>query len=86
MTQGLVTIPEAAQIKGVTRSAIYKAIERGDLKAQTILGRKAVKKRDVLAWEPRKAGRRKGSVTSEAAKSRISAAQKARWERIKREE
>jgi excisionase family DNA binding protein len=86
MIQGLITVAEAAQLKGVTRSVLYKAIERGDLKVQLVLGRKALRRRDVLAWEPRRAGRRRGIPTSEEAKGKISASQKARWQKRKQDE
>lgn len=55
MMPGLITVTEAAQLKGVTRSvidrAIDRAIERGDLRAQMVLGRKALQREEVSEGE-----------------------------------
>lgn len=83
MMQGLITVSEAAQLKGVTRSVVYRAIERGDLTVQIVLGRKALQWGEVMAWKLRQAGRRKGSPTSDEAKAKISEAQKNRWQKRK---
>jgi excisionase family DNA binding protein len=80
MKSKLITVTEAAQLKGVTRSAIYAAIREGRLPHRQVLGRFAVREVDVVAWIPTpRAGRRKGTKLSEEAKARISQAQKNRW-------
>lgn len=88
----LLTVPEAAQMKGVSRSAIYGAITDGRLPAVRVLGRLALKEADVQAWQPvkyanrpgRKGGRPKGIPVNPETKERISQSQKNRWARRKR--
>lgn len=80
MKPKLLTVPEAAALKGVTTAAIYTAISEGRLRHQKILGRIAVKEADVLAWTPiYHAGRRKGAKLSAEAKAKISEKQKQHW-------
>ena len=86
MTQDLITISEAARLKNVTRSVIYKAIGRGDLRVEIVLGHQAVHRDEVQTWEPRKAGRRKGTPVSEEAKAKISRTQKTRWQKRRHDE
>jgi len=43
---------EAAEDKGVAVATIYKAIERGNLQAYRVLGRVALRKADVDAYQP----------------------------------
>ena len=50
---GFLTIQQAAERLGVHRSAIYQAIEAGHLKPVRVLGRTALKRADVDAYEPR---------------------------------
>lgn len=84
MTQKLLTAAEAAQLKGVSRAAIYSAIAEGRLPHQRVLGRLAVREADVLAWMPQPySGRRKGTPMSPEAKARISEGQKRRWAKRK---
>lgn len=76
----LITVAEAAQLKEVTRSAVYAAIRDERLPHRIVLGRLAVSETDVAAWTPTpRAGRRKGTHLSEEAKARISQSQKRRW-------
>lgn len=80
MKPKLLTAVEAAQIKGVTRSAIYAAISEGRLPHQIVLGRMAVTESDVLAWTPTPStGRREGTRLSEETRAKIAASQKRRW-------
>lgn len=44
---GLLSLKEAADLKGVSLSCIYKAIKRGDLAFVTILGKMGVKESDL---------------------------------------
>lgn len=80
MKSKLLTVVEAAQLKGVQRATLYAAIAQGRLKHRRVLGKLALREADVLAWTPRPhAGRKKGKPMSEEAKARISASQKKRW-------
>ena len=85
MPSKLLTVSQAAQVKGVSRTAVYAAIERGRLSHQVILGHIGLRESDVMAWEPLgiKTGRPKGIPMSEAAKVRLSESQKRRWQRRK---
>jgi excisionase family DNA binding protein len=47
----LVSVTEAADRRGVTRHAIYKALREGRLSSVTVLGKTALKVADVDAWE-----------------------------------
>ena len=86
MKPKLLTAVEAANLKGVSREAIYGAIREGRLPHRKVLGRIAVLEADVLVWVPTPyAGRRKGSRLSEETRAKISAAQKRRWEERKAE-
>lgn len=82
MKHDLLSVSQAAALKGVTRSAVYAAIERGALPHEMILGHIAVHEADVQAWVPvgHKAGRPRGKPMSEEAKQRISQGQKRRWQ------
>jgi excisionase family DNA binding protein len=51
MVEEHITVKQAANRKGVTQSAIYKAIDAGRLPASRILGRFALKPEDVDACE-----------------------------------
>jgi len=46
------TPKEAAEKKGVSVAAIYKAIERGQLSSERVLNRVAVRTADIDAWQP----------------------------------
>lgn len=84
--EDLITAAEAAQIKNVSRSAIYKAISQGRLNARHVLGRMALNRNEIVAWIPLESkGRRKGTPMSEETKKRISESQKQRWAQQKRE-
>lgn len=50
--EGYITAKEAAERKDVTVTAIYKAVERGQLPCQRILGRIVLRLEDVDAYEP----------------------------------
>jgi excisionase family DNA binding protein len=80
MKAKLLTVTQAANLKSVTRSAIYSAIKEGRLPHRKVLGHFALCEADVLAWTPTPStGRRKGTQMSEESKARISQAQKRRW-------
>jgi hypothetical protein len=48
---------EAARIRQVSRQAISRLIKRGRLATRTVAGYVLVRRRDVLEFEPRAAGR-----------------------------
>ena len=87
MSAKLLTVAEAAKLKGVSRSAVYAAIADGRLPHVLILGHMGVKESDVRAWEPvkyagrpgRKGGRPTGIPVSAETKEQISESQKKRW-------
>lgn len=88
MKHNLITVSQAAQLKGVSRAAVYGAIARGRLPHQRILGHLALRESDVVAWVPLgvKTGRPTGTPMSSEAKARISEAQKQRWAKRKQAE
>ncbi|HZO89492.1 MAG TPA: helix-turn-helix domain-containing protein [Chthonomonadaceae bacterium] len=48
-----VSVAEAAALLGVHRSAIYQAVEAGHLDTIKVMGKKALRRADVLAYKPR---------------------------------
>lgn len=84
MKHTYVSVQEAANLKGVSRTTVYKAIAQGLLSAETVMGKTGLRRKDVEGWQPeRKTGRRKGTVLSQEVKKRISLGQKQRWEQRK---
>ena len=53
---GLITIPEAAQIRGTSRAAIQHLIERGRLTAHEVFGKVMVFRHEVENFERQKSG------------------------------
>jgi excisionase family DNA binding protein len=87
MKHHLLSVSEAARLKGVTRSAVYSAVARGVLPHQIVLGHIALRESDVKAWIAARvtAGRPAGTRLSKAAKERISQANKNHWARRKKQ-
>lgn len=80
MDSELLTVQEAATLKGVTRAAIYAAIKEGRLPHRKMLGRFALLKADVVAWIPSPyQGRRHGSRLSAETKAKIADGQRQSW-------
>ncbi len=52
-TDDLLTITEAASALGISRAALYDAIQNGRLAAVTVLGKQVLRRADVAAYEPR---------------------------------
>ena len=52
-TDDLLTITEAANVLGISRAALYVAIQNGRLTAATVLGKQVLRRADVAAYEPR---------------------------------
>ncbi len=82
------TVSQAAKSQGVSRTTIYKAIETGLLPSHEVLGRTAVREKDLKAANlgKRKRGRASGQVLSESHKAAITKGQKRRWTREKEKE
>lgn len=89
----LLTVGEAAKLKGVATTTLYTAIAEQRLPAVRMLNRIALREADVLRYEPTcyaqrpgvkgRGGRPKGIAMSQEGKQRISEAQKQRWARLK---
>ncbi len=58
--KGYLTVAEAAERKSVTPAAIYAAIKDGRLESVKMLGRIALKEKDVDAYVPLPKDARKG--------------------------
>ena len=52
------SIAEAAALLGVNRSAIYQAVRAGRLATVILMGKKAIRREDVLAYTPKPYSRR----------------------------
>lgn len=50
---------EAARLRGTTRQAIARLVERGRLSVLIVGGRRLVKRSEIQAFEPMPAGRKK---------------------------
>jgi hypothetical protein len=48
----LVTVKDAAKEKGISREAIYQAIQNGRLKTRTVLGKIGILRTSLDAYEP----------------------------------
>ena len=59
---GLISIKEAAELKGVSRSAILQLIQRGRLRTETIVGKQLVYKSEIVGWTNQKPGPAVGTV------------------------
>ncbi len=57
----MITLAEAASLRGVHYDAIYKLVKAGRLKAEKMYGRLLVYRSEVLAYVPKKSGRPKGT-------------------------
>lgn len=89
----LLSVSQAARLKGVAATTIYRAVNQGRLPHVRVLGHVGVRKADLLAWTPvayggrsgakGRGGRPCGTPMSEEAKARISSAQKESWRQRK---
>lgn len=57
----LVTVTEAAQLRGVSRSAIHELIQRGRLRSKKMFGRVLLSKSEVKSFEKVKPGPKTGN-------------------------
>ncbi len=53
----LISIADAARLRGVSHAAIRNLIDRGRLASQEIAGRRVVRRNDVVAFKPQPGGR-----------------------------
>ena len=91
--EDLLTVGEAASLKGVSARSLYRAIEEHRLPFVQVLGKLGVRRADAMAYEPiayrgrpgakARGGRPKGIPQTEETKARIGASQAKRWERLK---
>lgn len=81
--EDLISLAEAARIRGVSRQALDDLVKRGKLPTVEIAGRRLVRRQDVVAYEPELGGRPKKGV-GEKVQGKVSqpkAAQEARKKR-----
>ena len=89
MPNELITVDEAATLKGVTKAAVYAAVKEGRLPHERVLRRIAVRRDAVEAWQPiayrdrpgsgPKGGRKAGSHQTEETRAKIAEAARRRW-------
>ena len=81
MKHDLLTVSQAAQLQGVTSSAIYKAIAQNRLPHHFVLGRLGLREADLRIWDAKREtrGRAKGTTLTPEHRARIATAQKERW-------
>jgi excisionase family DNA binding protein len=58
----LITMPEAATLRGVTTAAITELVRRGRLRAVEMFGRRLVSRSEVESFEPERKGWPKGKA------------------------
>ena len=86
MNDDYLSVPQVAQLKGVSRSAVYKAVQEARLPSVRLVGRPAIKRSDAVAWVPgTRTGRRQGRPVTEETKAKIAASQRNRWQKRKEE-
>ena len=61
MDEELLTVNEVVARKGVTKTTVYRAIERGQLAAVKVLGTVGIRAADAEAYEPCSFGARPGA-------------------------
>jgi excisionase family DNA binding protein len=54
--QDLITVPEAAKLRGVSREAVHALIRRGRLRSKELFGRVLVYRSEVESFEKEKPG------------------------------
>lgn len=87
MNDQFLSVSQVAQLKGVSRNAVYKAVNEKRLPSTQLVGYIALRVSDVEAWIPReRTGRRQGVKPSEDTKQRIAESQRLRWQKRKQHE
>lgn len=56
----LITVTEAARLRGVSRAAIHELVQRGRLKSEKMFGRILLYRSEVEAFEKEKPGPKRG--------------------------
>ncbi len=83
MNDAYLSVSQVAQLKDVSRNAVYKAVREGRLVSMQIVGI-AIRRVDAESWTPKsRTGRRTGKPATQETKTKISEAQKARWQKRK---
>lgn len=59
---GLISVKDAADLKGVSRSAILQLVQRGRLRTETIIGKQLVYRDDVTGFSNQKPGPSVGTI------------------------
>jgi len=86
MNEDYLSVSQVAELKGVSRNAVYKAVQEGRLFCVRIVGRIAITRAEAQNWNAKaRTGRRKGRPTNEEAKAKIAASQRKRWQKRKEE-
>jgi len=62
----LITMPEAAVLRGVTPAAISELVRRGRLRVVELFGRRLVSRSEVESFEPERKGWPKGKARKPA--------------------
>jgi hypothetical protein len=62
----LITMPEAATLRGVTSAAISELVRRGRLRVVEMFGRRLVSRSEVESFEPERKGWPKGKARKAA--------------------
>lgn len=84
MNDDYLSASQVAQIKGVSRNAVYKAIQEGRLASVRFVGVIGINKADVEVWTPKsRIGRLRGGRTTEEAKAKIAESQRKSWKQRK---
>ncbi len=55
-TSSLITVTEAAELRGVSRAAIHELVQRGRLRCERMFGRVLLYRSEVLLFEKDKPG------------------------------
>lgn len=84
MNPQYLSVTQVAELKKISRNAVYKAVSQGRLPATKIGGFVVIRVADVETWIPKvRTGRRKGVSVSEETKAKIAQAQRLRWQKRK---
>ncbi|BCM94111.1 hypothetical protein IAD21_06014 [Abditibacteriota bacterium] len=84
MQDDYLSATQVTQLKGVSRNAVYKAIQEGRLAAILIADHVAIPREAALAWTPKaRTGRRQGIQATEETKAKMATSQRKRWQQRK---
>lgn len=84
MNPQYLSVTQVADLKQVSRNAVYKAVSQGRLPATKIGGFVVIRTLDARNWTPKiRTGRRRGVKVSDETKAKIAQAQRLRWKKRK---